>query len=290
MTTPISPRVPRKPRSKPSTQAEVVTPFDNAPLDDHPFNVAQRAAQEQAAPEPKTVEPETEPLPPSLLSALGQVIALLPESEQGKANTVLAEAVQKHLARVSAAYNAQASKEMAELRAEWQARAQQAIEAKLQEIAKAAGPTNPEEMQTLVSQEYLRFPVKVEYPDEDGEFKELSFVIREVPQAVEKRMVKALTVELIPLMGKLQGIRFTPNSTNADKLQQAIRAVPEILSILAELTVICLNPLGKREGIDKAWVENNVSSSRMANILEAQFMANRIRDFFSGVSRLIPRT
>ena len=152
---------------------------------------------------------------------------------------------------------------------------------KLEEITKRNTPPTVEEMEKLVSQDYVEFRVKLR---KDGEMKE--FVISELPQSVETKFFKRIKSKLAPHIQKFTQLEWTTGST-LDRLQNLIEVVPEVMDTLADAAAISLDPRGEH-GITTVWVQENLSSSRIMNIVECQIQAGRFRDFFLAVARVIP--
>jgi hypothetical protein len=241
------------------------------------------AEQETAVTDDGTASPSAE----TLDEAIGQIVDFIPVEKRGDADQILHQAIQRRITRIREELEASSARDIVDIREKLTTGAKEALDNKLKELEKAAGPLNANDMQKLVSQEYLKFNLTLVYLDDTDESeREEVFTIREIPQAAEKQIVAMLTEKIVPLMKKLQGIKFSAGSTTADKLQQAVKAAPEVLDIISEIVAICLNPYGKRKEITADWVQKNVSSARQMCIIEAQFAANRLRDFFYSVSRV----
>ena len=152
----------------------------------------------------------------------------------------------------------------------------------LEKLQKEYAPLSSSEVGQLLKQEYLEFPVKTR--DKNGE---REFVIREMSQAAELKFVKVLQKTIVPRIKEFSSIDWTSGMTMLDKIQTLVEAIPETLDMLAELCVISLDPYGD-ESVTLEWVQKNLSSYRIASIIEAQIMASRVRDFFSAAFRLMP--
>jgi hypothetical protein len=153
----------------------------------------------------------------------------------------------------------------------------------LEKLRAANKPPNPQELEKLLSQEYLEFTLRI--PTEDGVS---DFVIRELPQAAETRLFNTIKKKLVPALSALSSIEWNSSMTTASKLEKVIDATPLALDTMSELVSVCLNPFGKSSTINAVWVQNNLSSVRQLSVLEAQVAANRFRDFFSALSRFTP--
>jgi hypothetical protein len=153
----------------------------------------------------------------------------------------------------------------------------------LQKIRDSNKPPDPKELEKLLTQEYLEFAVKL--PTGDGV---REFVITELPQSAETRLFNTIKKKLVPALKELSAVEWNSSMTTATKLERVIESIPLALDTMAELTAICLNPFGKAKDITAEWARNNVSSVRQMNIIEAQIMASRFRDFFSALSHNLP--
>jgi hypothetical protein len=151
-------------------------------------------------------------------------------------------------------------------------------------------PPEPADIQKLLDQEYETFTIPVDVVEagneEEGEVvKRLTFTIRELPQSIEKKFYRQFKTKLV---GKLQLLEaFTQSGIDKpfeDKAKAFLELFDESFDLLAETVVLCLNPFGRRKGIDMMWVQNNIGSDRQWTIIEAQMKVNRLRDFFSKVS------
>jgi hypothetical protein len=281
----------RKTRKSSSAPEEIVSLYDDAaPLSTDKFVKPGKLHATEAAAAPADFATPAVELPGSVETAIGDIVGKLAPKDRSAANVALSAALQRYISNVRSQFAASAAEELAQFKEELVLGFDQLKQRKIAELEKAYGPTNNDDMQKLLQQEYLRFAFNVEVDNESGESVQVHFVIRELSQSAEKTIVDMLTTQAVPLMSKFQGIKFAAGSTNAEKISQAVKAVPEIFSILAEITATCLNPYGKRKDINKDWVVNNMSSTRMVAVVNAQFAANRIRDFFSLVSHVIQPT
>src|SRR5262249_50082340 len=69
-----------------------------------------------------------------------------------------------------------------------------AAEAELAKIREANKPPTPEALQALLSQQYLEFRIEVR----DGKDSKREFVIRELPQKVEKKLYDKIRKSIVP--------------------------------------------------------------------------------------------
>lgn len=176
------------------------------------------------------------------------------------------------------AADASAAKELEKQITAIQAENKQAVNLMMEDWKKKNTPPTPEELSTLLSQEYIEFPVKLFL---EGKTKD--FVIRELPQAAEKRFIHILQKKVLPNLKDLVGVNWQ-TETVMERVASVVDVLPNGLDLLAELTGLALFPRG--EGKPVEWLQENISTQRMFNIVEAQFRANRLRDFISAVSRV----
>lgn len=155
-------------------------------------------------------------------------------------------------------------------------------------------PPSTEEIVTLLNQEYESFPVKVQVEDgetESGEAKYTTelFTIRELPQSAELKFYDILQKKILTKTSEL--LAFTQESIDMpfeQKVKSILSVGGEAFGLMAETVLIVLNPFGKRKingkEIDRKWIQDNISSNRQWNIVEAQLKVNRVKDFFSRIS------
>jgi hypothetical protein len=158
---------------------------------------------------------------------------------------------------------------------------QKAMEAEMDKLRKAMAPPSAQDIEKLLSQEYLSFEVKIR--DRSQSFQ--TFVIRELPLAAEAKFLRSLQRELVPKLKEVASIDWT--GSTAEKIQRLIEFVPSTLGMLTEMCAVCLDPF-EEEGVNKEWVERNMGLDRILSVLEAQAMAGRYRDFFLRLSALLP--
>jgi hypothetical protein len=146
-------------------------------------------------------------------------------------------------------------------------------------------PPTDDDIQKLLSQEYIEFNLPVNVFTEDGAHSEL-FVIRELPQSAEKKFYKQFKDKILKKSGSLQA--FTQEGMDKpfeEKAKAFLDLFDESFEMLSEAVVICLNPFGKNQLVTKEWVQNNISSNRQWQIVDAQIKVNRLKDFFSALSQ-----
>jgi hypothetical protein len=147
-------------------------------------------------------------------------------------------------------------------------------------------PPTHEDIQLLISQEYETFSLKLDYVNDDGEEKSELFTLRELPQAAEKKFYKQFKDTVLSKVGALKALSQAEIDQPFEvKAKAFLELFDEAPAMMADAVVIVLNPFGKRKDINREWVQNNISSNRQWNIIEAQIQVNRLKDFFSRISR-----
>lgn len=150
-------------------------------------------------------------------------------------------------------------------------------------IRKAMMPPSTEEIQTLLNQEYIEFTVKLVAAGEAREF-----VIRELPLAVEAKVLKVINKTLVQRIQEFSRIDWSMTGSELEKITKIIDAVPGAMETLADCVALCLDPFGQDKTMTGEWVTHNVGLNRLAAILHAQITVSRYRDFFSLAGRFIP--
>ena len=160
----------------------------------------------------------------------------------------------------------------------------------LERYRQEMAPPKPEDMQKLLDQEYVEFKVSLRVPTNDDtsttKWKERTFTLYELPQKLERQVLKKLKSTLVPFSADLAAL--TMNLLEGDaakKIVQLMNAFEPILEMMADIAAICLNPYGEDADITGDWVRENISSTRIAKIVSAQLEANHTRDFLSLLSR-----
>lgn len=157
-----------------------------------------------------------------------------------------------------------------------------AIEEKLEEYRKSMTPPSTDELQVLLSQEFVEFKFKLIH---DGVQKD--FVIRELPLQTETNIIKALRRTLAERVQEISSIEWLPGMASIERVQKVMELVPGAIETVADCVALCLDPF-QEKSIDGKWVMRNVGSSRMMAIIHAQIQASRYRDFLSLASRVMP--
>lgn len=138
-------------------------------------------------------------------------------------------------------------------------------------------PPTPEDIQKMLSQEYIEFQLPVMVGTEKR-----IFVVRELPQKVERKFYRQFKDQIKEYGPQIAA--FTQANMGSSFEKQVVAFMDTFdnaFDIIADGVVIVLNPFGEEKQIDRDWVQNNIGSHRMWNILQAQIQVNRLRDFFS---------
>lgn len=144
-------------------------------------------------------------------------------------------------------------------------------------------PLDADDIGKLLSQEYIEFPLKVPV----GKQKVIrEFVITELVEAKEQKLLKSFQKHLIPNLHLLSEIDWASLGTQTERIESLLRVIPDFLSTMADAVAICLDPYDEYEDITTEWVLNNLSSRRMISVIVAQAECNRYRDFLSDGFRL----
>lgn len=146
-----------------------------------------------------------------------------------------------------------------------------------------------EELQKLLTQEYIEFTLKLTVRDTEGNPKEKSFTLRELPQTLEKKFVKNTTTKLKPHLKAIASLtEKVIEGTITTKMETIMDAIEPSFDILADTVVMILNPFNNDADITSSWVQDNISTRRQWNIVEAQERLNGLRNFFSPDSLFSP--
>lgn len=150
-------------------------------------------------------------------------------------------------------------------------------------------PPTQDQLKALLNQEYAEFPVKVWAPsqqDDSDKLVEYEFTIRELPQSAEKKFFKQFKDRVLGNANQINAwIQRSIDKPVEEKVAGFLETVENGFDLLAEATVLVLNPRGKKAFVTQEWVQDNISSIRQWNIVQAQADANKLRDFFSQLSR-----
>src|SRR4051812_31980434 len=157
------------------------------------------------------------------------------------------------------------------------------VQKELASWREAQKPPTTEDIQKVLSQEYITFSIEVVM--EDGARR--TFTLRELPQAIEKKFFNKLKDDFIPRLTDMQGLKMDmlEKEDAIAKIRHVVESFEPAFNLIADSVALVLNPYGKEPGVDRDWVQQNISVGRMWNIIQAQISCNRLRDFFSSVFR-----
>lgn len=149
-------------------------------------------------------------------------------------------------------------------------------------------PPEAQDIQKLLDQEYETFTIPityVKYTDNVESTELMTFTVRELPQSVEKKFYRQLKEKLKGKASLLEAfVQSGIDKPFEEKVDAFLSLIDESFDLLADATLLVLNPFNRRKEITKEWVQENISSDRQWKIVEAQLKVNRLRDFFSKVS------
>jgi len=180
------------------------------------------------------------------------------------------------------------AKDLVELEKKMDAQVQKGVQELFDKWQEAQKPPTKEQIEQLVKQEYATFTIElqVEDPEKEDEFTPRTFVLRELPQTVEEEFYEIFKKQLQGHMGEINALaQKTMGNTPEEKLKAVLELGTGGFKVMAELVKIILNPRGRKRDITVKWVQDNVSSMRQWNIIQAQVEANKLRDFFSKLSQ-----
>lgn len=160
------------------------------------------------------------------------------------------------------------------------------IEEKLEEYRKQNTPLTPDELKTLISQEYVVFDFKMLGRREKLE---REFTIAELPVKIEKKVLDVLRKLIAEFYPKLQAAEWSTTDSWVERFEKLIGMAPDALDKIADIIAICLDPYNEEKGITGEWVGDNLTTGKMLTVLRLQVEASRYRDFLSLVSQLIPQ-
>lgn len=198
--------------------------------------------------------------------------AVMAVEQQDATETALRETLQKE-------YDNRLASQVKEFTDKLSEQNQKALEQTIEKIRKEMTPPTADDVQKLLEQEYVEFEIDV---SQRGKSEKRKFVIRELPNAVEKKIYKRIKQILVPFSAELAALSMNlMEGDAAKKIVQMMDAFEPMLEAMVSICTICLNPFGEEEDITEEWVANNLSSTRILKIVTAQLQANKMRDFFS---------
>lgn len=138
-------------------------------------------------------------------------------------------------------------------------------------------PPTPKEIQDMLSQEYVEFQLPLAIGSEMR-----TFVIRELPQKIERKFYRQFKDQIATYGPQIAAFTQAQMGQTFEKTVVAFMdTFDNAFDIIADGVVLVLNPFDTDKDITREWAQNNISSSRMWNIVQAQIKVNRLRDFFS---------
>jgi len=153
--------------------------------------------------------------------------------------------------------------------------------AQMKKIREEMAPPAEADIQKMLDQEYLEFKFKLVIRKGESQ-REKDFVIRELSQKAEKRMLKAIKTILVPVASEMQSISLNIlDGDVAKKLIHLMNTFEPMLDVLAELAAISLDPYEEDEEVSGEWVKENLSSTKIVKVVTGQMEANYMRDFLS---------
>lgn len=178
-------------------------------------------------------------------------------------------------------------KELADLKAQQDKEIQEQVATLFKKWLDEQKPPSLEDVKVLLEQEYAEIPIKLGVGEnEDGSTKFQTFMIRELPQAVERkfyRQFKDRIKEKGPLLSAY--IQKNMDQPFEKQMEGFLETFDGAFDVLADAVVLILNPFGKKADITTEWVQTTISSNRQYSIILAQIEVNRLRDFFSRLFR-----
>lgn len=166
---------------------------------------------------------------------------------------------------------------LADARLRDEERIKETIKTSMQAWKDEQEPLAQEDLQKLLTQEYITFNVKV--MERGGNLRDFTLV--ELSQEVESKFVTLMQKHLLPVIETMNSLDFRLQANWSKSLQTMLESFPQVMDVAAELVAVCLNPWGDASDVDGAWVKKSLATHRIVKILIAQQEVNRYRDFFS---------
>lgn len=175
-------------------------------------------------------------------------------------------------------YGSRLEVEIQKISGEMQKENKKIVEEAIERFRKEMAPPSEQDIQKLLSQEYMEFSVDVK--TREGTTR--TFTIREVPIDVEKKILKKVKTILVPFASDLSALSMNLlEGDAAKKIVQLMNTFEPMLDVAISVCTICLNPFGEDEEVDEDWVRKNLGATRIVKVISAQMEANKMRDFFS---------
>lgn len=160
----------------------------------------------------------------------------------------------------------------------------QKIKMVVEELKKSQQPPTHDDIQKMLNAEYLEFEIKLRL---NGTSEAQTVTLNELPASVERKVMRMLKEKLLPYAQNLAALTIDlAQGRGEDKVKAFFEALEPATDLIAEAVAIILSATLMKE-ITLEEVQDHVSLSRQTMILRAQMECNRLRDFFSQVSRIV---
>lgn len=201
---------------------------------------------------------------------------------------VTSELEQKLRAEYEGKFEVWKAKELAALREDDDKKIQDEVAKLFTKWQKDQKPPSLDEIKLILEQEYAEVSIKIPIYDDEDQKKDETFIIRELPQSIERRFYQSFKARVKEKGPELSA--FTQRNIDMPfekQLQAFLETFDGAFDILSDAVVLILNPRGKRkvagQDVTAEWVSQNIASNRMYSIIMAQVEVNKLRDFFSRV-------
>lgn len=156
-----------------------------------------------------------------------------------------------------------------------------ALEKVVAEYKKSMTPPSADEIGQMLNAEYLSFPFPLRIKGTVRKFE-----LGELSSAKERRFLKLMKEKLGPFTKELESLTFRiAEGDIKDKITEFFTTIEPTTGLISSTVHLILTAYPEGEDLTLEDVEDGVSLSRQLAILQAQAQCNRLRDFFSSVSR-----
>lgn len=187
---------------------------------------------------------------------------------------------------LEAEYNTRLDSAVNKISQQMQQENKRVVEEALERYRKEMAPPSTEDVQKLLSQEYVEFKMEVKVPGVSGPdghpayTKE--FVIQELPQKIERKIFKRVKDILLPFSEDLGALSIhLLEGDVSSKIIKIMNTFEPAFETMVAVSCICLNPYEEDKEVTEEWVRDHLSSTRILRVVMAQFEVNHMRDFFS---------
>lgn len=178
------------------------------------------------------------------------------------------------------------AKDLADLAEKQEATIKEEVAKLVKEYQEKQKPLNAEQIQKMLDQEYAEVQLKLSVNADEDTPQIRRFVIRELPQSVERKFYRQFVERVRDQAPKLAAFQQRSMDQPFEKvLVDFMDAFDGGFDILAGAVAIIINPFDKDKEITPEWVATHVASNRQLSIVMAQVEVNKLRDFFSQVFR-----